>query len=87
MVVQVLLQICERALNLVVRIWHSLTVLALKGEEVRQIEIQAVHCRSQTPMRVMHLSVYMLALVICRILPLLLPHLVVFLEICLIALM
>ena len=31
-IVQVLLQVGERSLNLVVRVWHSLAVLALVGE-------------------------------------------------------
>ena len=43
MVVQVLLQVSERPLNLVVRIGHSLAVLPLVGKEVRQVEVQAVH--------------------------------------------
>ena len=49
MVVQVLLQVGERTLDLVVRIRHSLEVLMLVVEEVRQIEVQAVH-RSPQPL-------------------------------------
>lgn len=43
MVVQVLLQVGECALNLVVRVWHPLAVFVLKGKEVWQIEVKAVH--------------------------------------------
>ena len=45
-VVQVLLQVGERALYLVVCVWHSHTLLPLKSKQVWQIEIQAVHRRS-----------------------------------------
>ena len=33
-IVQVLLQVGERSLNLVVRVWHSLAILPLVGEEI-----------------------------------------------------
>ena len=41
MVVQVLLQVSERTFNLVVRVWHSLAVLPLESEQVREVEVQA----------------------------------------------
>ena len=43
MVVQVLFQISERALNLVVRVRHPPTVLSLVCEEVWNVEVQDVH--------------------------------------------
>ena len=43
MVVQVLLQVSERTFNLVVRVWHSLAVLPLENEQIRKVEVQAVH--------------------------------------------
>ena len=58
MVVLVLLQVCERTLNLVVRIWLSLAVLPLKGEQVGKIKVQTVHRCSQPLVRVVHLPVF-----------------------------
>ena len=79
MVVQVLLQVGECALNLVVRVGHPLAVFALEGKEVWQIEVKAVHGSSQSSVRIVHLPVLMEALVVNRVLPFLLPCLVIFL--------
>ena len=86
MVVQVLLQVGERSLYLVVRVRHSPAVFSLTGEEIRQVEVQAVHRSSQPLMRIVHLSVLVEALVSYRILPLFFPFLVILLEICLVSL-
>lgn len=45
MVVQILFQISECTLNLIVRIWHTCTVLFLIGKKIRQKEVNASHCR------------------------------------------
>ena len=84
MVVQILLQISERPFYLVVRVRHPLAILPLTGEEVGKIEVQAVHRSSEPLMRIVHLSVLVQALVVCRVFPLLFPFLVILLEISLI---
>ena len=71
-VVKVLLQIGERALNLVVRVRHSPTVFPLEGEEIGQVEVQTVHRRSQAPVRIVHLSILVEAFVVNRARPFLL---------------
>ena len=86
MIVQFLLQIGECALNLVVGVGHSLAILPLVSEEIRQIEVQAVHRSSEPLVRVVHLPVLVETLVAYGVLPLLLPSLVILLEIGLISL-
>ena len=54
--IEVLLEVCKRALYLVVGVWHTLTFLALEGEQVRQIEVYAVHCGTQPAVRVVRAS-------------------------------
>ena len=56
MVVQVLLQVGEHALDLVVCVGHPLAALFLVGEEVRQVEGNAVYGRSQPLVRVVRLA-------------------------------
>ena len=51
-VVQVLLQVGEDTLYLVVGVGHPLTVSVLIGEQVGQVEVDAVHGRSQPLVRV-----------------------------------
>ena len=51
-VVQVLLQVGEHALHLVVRVGHPLAALLLVGEQVGQVEGDAVHGRPQAAMGV-----------------------------------
>ena len=46
-VVQVLLQVGECSLYLIVGVWHPLALRQLAGEEVRQIEVHAVHGGTQ----------------------------------------
>ena len=50
--IEVLLEVCKRTLYLVVGVWHTLAALALEGEEVRQIEVHAVHCSTQPAVRI-----------------------------------
>ena len=87
MVVQVLLQVGEGTLNLVVRVRHSPTIFPLEGEKIREIEVQAVHRRSQASVRIVHLSIFVEAFVADCVLPFLLPLLVILLEIILFNLM
>ena len=86
-VVQVLLQVGERALYLVVCVRHPPTIFPLEGEKIREIEIQAVHRRSQASVRIVHLSVLVETFVTDRVLPFLFPLLVILLEIILFNLM
>ena len=79
-VVQVLLQVGERSLYLVVRVRHSPTVFSLTGEKIRLVEVLAVHRRSQASMCIVHLSIFVEALMVDRVLPFLLPFLVVLPE-------
>jgi len=55
-VVQVFLQVCEHALDLVVRVGHPLASLLLEGEEVWQVKGDAVHGRPQSLVRVVRPS-------------------------------
>ena len=54
-VVQVLLQVGENALDLVVRVGLSITAAVLIGEQVGQVEVHAVHGRSQSLVCIMGL--------------------------------
>ncbi len=56
MVVQVLLQVGENALNLVVRVGHPLAASLLVGEQVRQVVHDAVHRRPQALVGVVRLA-------------------------------
>ena len=80
-VVQVLLQVSERAFYLVVRVGHPPALLSLEGEEVGHIEVQACHRGSETLVGIMHSAVFVEAPVIYRGLPSHLPFPVVSLEI------
>jgi len=85
-IIQVLLQVGERPFDFVVRVGHSLAVLPLVGEEVRQIEVQAVHRCSQSLMCIVHLPILVETLMADSVLPLLFPVLVISLEVYLVSL-
>ena len=51
-VVQVLLQVGEHSLDLVVGVGHTLTAFLLAGEQVGQVEVDAVHGCSQSLVRI-----------------------------------
>ena len=56
MVVQILLQIRKCAFNLIVRIWHPLTLRLLIGKEIRQEMVNAVHCSAKSLVRIVLLA-------------------------------
>ena len=84
-VVQILLQVSERTLDLVVRVGHPFAAFPLEGKEVWQMEVKAVHRSSQPSVRIVQLPVLMEALVANRGLPLFLPFLIVLLEVSLVS--
>ena len=43
MVIEVLLQIRERSLNLVIGIWHAFTFRVLIRKQVRQIKVNTIY--------------------------------------------
>ena len=68
-VVEVLLQVGERTLNLVIGVGHPLTILTLIGEKIREVEVDAVHGRPQPPVAEARLAVLQHRTLVERVLP------------------
>ena len=79
-VVQVLLQVGEGALDLVVRVGHPLALFLLVGEQVWQVEVDAVHGRPQAAVAIALLPVLQHRLLVDGVAIIRFPCVVVFEE-------
>ena len=78
--VQVVLEVGELPFDFVVRVGHPLTFVRLAGEKVQQVEVDAVHGRVQSLVRVLHLAGFAMCALRKRVVPFFLPDLVVALK-------